>query len=154
MIPIFIFITLDNNVFKRLPFASVILKESRMLIVRQVALVAKNLNAAEKFFSHCLGLKVCYRDPELAALGLKNMLFPMGSQFLEVVSPMRLNTGAGRFLDRAGDGGYIVILQCNDHHMYKQRVENSGIRIAHEFSIKDFLICSYIQKTQVAHFLK
>ena len=125
--------------FKRLPFASVILKESRMLIVRQVALVAKNLNAAEKFFSHCLGLKVCYRDPELAALGLKNILFPMGSQFLEVVSPMRLNTGAGRFLDKAGDGGYMVILQCNDHHTYKQRVEKLRIRIAHEFSIKDFI---------------
>ena len=110
-----------------------------MLIVRQVALVAKNLNAAEKFFSHCLGLKVCYRDPELAVLGLKNILFPMGSQFLEVVSPMRANTGAGRFLDKAGDGGYMVILQCNDHHIYKQRVENSRIRIAHEFSIRDFI---------------
>ena len=139
MIPIFIFTTLDINMFKRLPFASVISKESRMLIVRQVALVAKNLDAAEKFFSFCLGLKVCYRDPELAALGLKNILFPMGSQFLEFVSPMRPNTGAGRFLDKAGDGGYMVIFQCNDHHIYKQRVENSRIRIAHEFSIRNFI---------------
>ncbi len=110
-----------------------------MLIVRQVALVAKHLNAAEEFFSRCLGRKVCFRDPELAALGLKNILFPMGSQFLEVVSPMRPNAGAGRFLDKAGDGGYMVVLQCNDHHIYKQRMENSRIRIAHEVSIRDFI---------------
>ena len=45
---------------------------------------------------------------------------------------MRLNTGAGRFLDKAGDGGYMVILQCNDHHTYKRTYPLRNNRIDHK----------------------
>ena len=113
-------------------------KGSLMLIIRQVALVTADIIAAENFFSHCLGIKVCYRDPELKTFGLENIIFPIGSQFLEIVSPVELNTTAGRFLDKNGDGGYMVILQCDDHKKYKRRVEELGVRIAHEFQIENF----------------
>ena len=110
-----------------------------MLIIRQVALAVGDIKAAEEFLVKCLGLKVCFRDPELRAFGLVNILFPIGSQFLEVVSPIQTGTTAGRFLEKNGDGGYMVIVQCDDHASYKRRVEQLGIRIAHEFVLDNFL---------------
>ncbi|MEC9248037.1 MAG: hypothetical protein VX986_03365 [Pseudomonadota bacterium] len=110
-----------------------------MLIIRQVALAVGDIKAAEKFLVKCLGLRVCYRDPELGAFGLVNIILPIGNQFLEVVSPIERGSTASRFLEKNGDGGYMVITQCDDHAVYKRRVEKLGIRIAHEFEIDNFL---------------
>ena len=109
-----------------------------MLILRQLALVTSDIKAAEEFFRHSLGLKVCYTDPGLKSFGLVNIILPIGDQFLEVVSPIKEGTTAGRFLEKNGDGGYIVITQCDDHLVYKRRVEELGVRIAHEFNVDGF----------------
>ena len=84
-----------------------------MLILRQVALVVKDLSAAERLLVDLFGITVCYRDPQLSQFGLENILAPMGNQFLEVVSPVTANTTAGRFLEKHGDGGYMLIIQCD-----------------------------------------
>ncbi len=59
-----------------------------MLRLRQVAVVAADLAAAEKDVVDTLGLERCFRDPGVGAFGLRNALFPMGDQFLEIVSPI------------------------------------------------------------------
>ena len=47
--------------------------------------------------------------------GLVNALMPIGNSFLEVVAPTREGTAAGRCLERRdGEGGYMVILECDD----------------------------------------
>src|SRR5215470_7170071 len=74
-------------------------------------------------------LEVGYRDPGVKAFGLEPAIFPVGNQFIEVVSPIRENTAGGRYLDRrGGDGGYMVILQSDDHAPRKRRVAELGIR--------------------------
>jgi ketosteroid isomerase-like protein len=83
--------------------------------LRQVALVAADLDAAEREVIDGLGLSMCFRDPGVAEFGLRNALFPVGDGLLEIVSPTRPDTTAGRFLDRrGGDGGYMVILQTDE----------------------------------------
>ncbi len=83
--------------------------------LRQVALVATNLAPVEAAIIEELGVELCYRDPDVAVFGLTNALFPIGDKLLEVVSPMRDGTTAGRQLSkRNGDGGYMVILQVDD----------------------------------------
>ena len=65
-------------------------------------------------------------------------MFPVGNQFLEVVAPVKDATAAGRYLERrGGDGGYMVILQCDDHGPRKRRVEELGIRrvIEHDTTV-------------------
>jgi hypothetical protein len=75
----------------------------------------------------------------VAAYGLENVLMPFGQQFLEVVAPTRAGTAAERYLDRrGGDGGYMVIAQCDDHAARRRHVEELGIRIAHEFKATGF----------------
>ena len=49
--------------------------------------------------------EVAFNDPGVAHFGLENAVIPIGTDFLEVVSPVEENTTAGRYLNkRCGDG--------------------------------------------------
>jgi len=99
--------------------------------LRQVAWVAADLEAAVAAIAGPLGLEVCYRDPEVHKWGLVNAVLPVGGEFLEIVSPSRAGTSAGRYLDRrGGDGGYMVILHTADALAERQRIAGLGVRIA------------------------
>lgn len=101
--------------------------------LRQIVMVAEDLAAAEQRIEHELGLELCYRDPGVAEFGLRNALFPIGDQFLEVVSPTRPGTTAGRQIDkRGGDSGYMVILEVDDLDPLRRRFDEHGARIVYE----------------------
>ncbi len=109
------------------------------LRLRQIALVAEELAPVEEALQDVLGVKVCFRDPGVGHFGLENALFPIGNQLLEVVAPIRENTAGGRYLERrGGDGGYMVITQCDDHAPRRARVEALGIRIVNQFEHEEF----------------
>lgn len=104
------------------------------LRLRQVALVAADLDPVLDALADRLGLAVAHRDPAVASFGLVNAVLPVGSQFLEVVSPTRADTAAGRQLERmGGDGGYMVICQTDDQSGYRERAAALGVRTAFEF---------------------
>jgi hypothetical protein len=106
------------------------------LRLRQVALVAAELAPAVEDLRAVLGLEVCFNDPGVKVFGLENALLPVGNQFLEVVAPIEEGTAGGRFLERrGGDGGYMVITQCDDHAPRRRRVEELGVRLAHSFEV-------------------
>lgn len=99
------------------------------LRLRHIALVAAELSPVEQELVDVLGVSVCYRDPGVAHFGLENALFPIGNQLLEVVAPTEEDTAGGRYLERrGGDGGYMVITQCDDHAPRRARIEELGIR--------------------------
>jgi hypothetical protein len=105
------------------------------LRLRQVALVAADLDPVLEALDAELGLAVAHRDPAVATFGLVNAVLPVGSQFLEVVSPTRDGTAAGRQLERmGGDGGYMVICQTDDQTPFRHRADELGIRTAFEFT--------------------
>jgi hypothetical protein len=106
------------------------------LRLRQIALVAHELEPAVEDLREVLGIEVGYRDPGVGRFGLENALLPIGNQLLEVVAPIEEGTAGGRYLERrGGDGGYMVITQCDDHEPRRKRVEELGIRIAHQFEV-------------------
>ena len=106
-----------------------------MLRLKQICLVAADLDSIEEDLKAVLGLEVTSSDPGLAQFGLRNIMMPIGNSFLEVVSPVQEKTTAGRFLERrGGDGGYMVILQCGDMAAMREKVERLGIRIVFEDS--------------------
>jgi len=106
--------------------------------LRQIALVAKDLQKAVDDLCAVLGLEVCYHDPGVEVFGLHNALMPIGTSFLEVVSPLREGTTAGRLLERRhGDGGYMVIAQTDDLAREHKRVEELGVRIVWETQLPD-----------------
>jgi hypothetical protein len=103
------------------------------LRLKQLALVARNLPPIVDDIRDVFGLEVGFRDPAVKVFGLENAIFPVTNQFIEVVSPIQDATAGGRYLARRnGDGGYMVILQCDDHAPRKKRVAELGIRKALE----------------------
>jgi hypothetical protein len=97
--------------------------------LRQVALVAHDLEAVVQELHDAFSIEVAYRDPAVATSGLHNAVLPVGNQFIEVVSPTEAGTAAGRQLERLGhDGGYMVIWHTDDHPVVRQRVHDLGVR--------------------------
>ena len=98
--------------------------------LRQIALVGHDLAAARAEITAVLGLDYDYDDPGVGKYGLRNAVFPVGTTFLEVVSPKAPGTAAARLLEkRGGAGGYMVILQVDDLAEARARVRDAGARI-------------------------
>jgi hypothetical protein len=101
------------------------------LRLRQVCLVSADLAGETARVKKLLGLEECHRDPNVGKYGLENVLFPIGSSFIEIVAPTRPGTAAGRFLERHGGRyGYMVILDCDDPERRQAHVQSLGIRVA------------------------
>lgn len=110
-----------------------------MLRLRQIALVAQDRDAAAQQFLDVLGLAVGYHDPHIGRIGLHNTLMPVGTQLLEIVSPIVEGTTAARYLERRhGDGGYMVITQTDDHPARRTRVDELGVRMVGNFDDDGF----------------
>ena len=97
--------------------------------LRQICLVARELDPAACALCDVFAIEVAYRDPEVGIWGLHNIVAPVGGDFLEIVSPKEEGTSAGRYLDRrGGDGGYMTILNCDDALAARARVAARGVR--------------------------
>ena len=106
--------------------------------LRQVALVARNLEAVVDDLTAILGIEVGFHDPGVGTFGLRNAVMPVGDTFLEVVSPDAPGSAAERFLDRrGGDGGYMVIVQTDDLDADRRRLDGLGVRIVWEIAFPD-----------------
>lgn len=106
--------------------------------IRQIALVARELEPVVLDLCAVFDLEVCFRDPGVGAFGLHNALMPLGDTFLEVVSPERAGTTAGRFLERrGGDSGYMVILQTEDLAGDRARFGALGVRVVWQVELPD-----------------
>jgi glyoxalase-like protein len=109
------------------------------LRLRQLCLVARQLEPAIADLGSILGLDICYRDGNVGKYGLVNALLPVGKCFLEVVAPTVEGTAAGRYLERRqGDGGYMVIIDCDDIERRRRQVERLGVRIANPLSYESY----------------
>ncbi|MEM9564325.1 MAG: VOC family protein [Actinomycetota bacterium] len=106
--------------------------------LRQIAVVTEDLRQSALDIGAVLGVEACHIDPGVATFGLKNTLWPIGTQFLEVVTPFQDGTAGGRYLDRrGGDGGYMCICQVDDVERRRQRAAELGIRTAFELSDRE-----------------
>jgi hypothetical protein len=94
--------------------------------LRQVALAASDLGAAVEALTDVLGIEVAFSDPGVAVFGLENAVMPIGETFLEVVSPVRADATAQRWIARrGGDAGYMAIFQCGDLGALAREVERA-----------------------------
>jgi hypothetical protein len=106
--------------------------------LRQVALVAADLDAACARIEDELGLHHPFRDPGVAEFGLTNAVYELGDTFLEVVSPAVEGTTAGRYLERrGGDAGYMALFQVADTERTRRRAAAMGLRIVWQLDLAD-----------------
>jgi hypothetical protein len=99
--------------------------------LRQICLVAPGIEPVVGDIADIMGLKVCYRDGNVAKYGLENALLPVDTILLEVVAPFQPGTAAGRFLDKTGGrGGYMAIFCCDDPDARGAHANKIGVRTA------------------------
>jgi len=99
--------------------------------LRQICLVAPQLEPVVGDIAGIMGLDVCYRDGNVAKYGLENALLPVDTILLEVVAPLQDGTAAGRFLQKTGGrGGYMAIFCCDDPDARGQHAKAIGVRVA------------------------
>src|SRR5438046_763453 len=99
--------------------------------LRQICLVAPQLEPVISDIAAIMGLNECYRDGNVAKYGLVNALLPVDTILLEVVAPFQPGTAAGRFIDKnGGRGGYMAIFCCDDPDAYGKRANAMGVRTA------------------------
>ena len=99
--------------------------------LRQICLVAPRLEPVIADVAGIMGLAVCYRDGNVEKYGLVNALLPVDTILLEVVSPFREGTAAGRFIEKTGGrGGYMAIFCCDDPDARAKAANAIGVRTA------------------------
>jgi Glyoxalase-like domain len=113
--------------------------------LRQAVLVAVELEPVASALQAALGLGEPFRDPGVGEFGLANTVFALGDCFIEVVSPTRAGTAAGRYLERHGDdtpsgtrgGGYMVIFDMEDLEGARSRAHEAGVRVVWQIDLPD-----------------
>jgi Glyoxalase-like domain len=97
--------------------------------LRQAVLAAHDLESVAGTLRDRLELSEPFSDPGVEYFGLRNAVFALGSTFLEVVSPVREDTAAGRLLARrGGDCGYMLMFQVGDLAAARERAAGRGVR--------------------------
>jgi len=106
--------------------------------LRQAVLAAAELEPTAMALRSALNLDEPFRDPGVGAFGLGNTVFALGDCFIEVVSPTRADTAAGRYLTRhGGDGGYMVIFDLQDAEGARSRAHELGVRTVWQIALPD-----------------
>ena len=99
--------------------------------LRQICLVAPQLEPMISDISAIMGLDICYRDGNVAKYGLENALLPVDTILLEVVAPFQPGTAAGRFIEKTGGrGGYMAIFCCDDPDARARHAASMAVRVA------------------------
>ncbi len=106
--------------------------------LRQVALVAADLDAACRSLEDGVGVRAPFHDPGVGEFGLSNAVYELGDTFVEVVSPATEATTAGRYLDRkGGDAGYMALFQVDDTAATRAKAAELGLRVVWQIDLPD-----------------
>jgi hypothetical protein len=106
--------------------------------LRQAVIAADELGPVTDALRSTLDLGEPFRDPGVGEFGLENVVFALGDCFLEVISPTRLDTAAGRWLTRhGGDGGYMALFDIEDLDGARRRAEALGVRVVWRIDLPD-----------------
>jgi hypothetical protein len=101
--------------------------------IRQIVMVSGLRDPIVNDLCDLFNFEVAFNDPGVAHFGLENAVIPIGTDFLEVVSPVEENTTAGRYLNkRGGDGGYMIIIQVDKFEDSQKLVNEYNIKTVWE----------------------
>lgn len=75
----------------------------------------------------------------LEQLGVENLIFAIGSDFIEIMFPTRPDGSTVAFMDRrGGDTGYMLVLQTDDVDHYEALAVQEGVRISHKANFPNY----------------
>lgn len=96
----------------------------------ELSVVVRNLDAAVERFTRLFGLKV-HRQGESAEFGFKNAILPTGIGHIELLEPTDPTKAVGRFLEKRGEGVYLVGFEVADIPGAVAHLRQQGVRVDH-----------------------
>lgn len=97
--------------------------------VIELSVVVKDLEAAAKRFEDLFGLKVHSRS-ESEEFGFKNAILPLGKGHIELMEPTDPAKAVARYLEKHGEGVYLVGFNVEDVPGAVQTLRGKGVLVA------------------------
>jgi len=96
--------------------------------VVELSVVVRDLDEAIARFTKLYGLRVHHRG-ESKEFGFKNAILPTGIGHIELLQPTDPNKAVGKFLERHGEGVYLVGFECQDIPGSVAKLRGEGVRV-------------------------
>ncbi len=81
--------------------------------IHHISIVVRDMEEAFLFYRDALGLPL-HKITILEDQGVKAAVLPLGDCEIELVEPIRPDTGVARFLERRGEGFHHICLETDD----------------------------------------
>jgi len=98
--------------------------------VIELSVVVRDVEAAAKRFETLYGLKVHSRA-ESKEFGFKNAILPLGKGHIELMQPTDPAKAVGRYLEKHGEGVYLVGFDVEDVPGSVKKLRDMGADVAH-----------------------
>jgi methylmalonyl-CoA/ethylmalonyl-CoA epimerase len=98
--------------------------------VIELSVVVRDLEAAIERFTQLFGLKVDRRS-ESKEFGFKNAILPTGIGHIELLQPTDATKAIGRFLEKHGEGVYLVGFEVKDIPGAVSHLRGQGVQVDH-----------------------
>ena len=96
--------------------------------VIELSVVVRDLEAACAKFEKLFGLAV-HKRSESKDFGFKNAILPTGIGHIEFLEPTDKGKAVGKFLERKGEGVYLVGFECADVPGAVAKLRDDGVRV-------------------------
>jgi len=97
----------------------------------ELSVAVRNLDAAVERYTRLFGLKV-HRRGASEEFGFKNAILPTGIGHIELLQPTDPTKALARFLDKHGEGVYLVGFEVRDIPEAVTHLRAQGVRVDHE----------------------
>jgi methylmalonyl-CoA/ethylmalonyl-CoA epimerase len=97
--------------------------------IRQIGIMVNDLEDSLAVYRRVLGMEPCHQG-ELGEYGLRNAVLPAGAgTFVELLQPTGASSAGARFLQRRGEGLYLLILETDRYDSLLANLRACGARI-------------------------
>jgi len=96
--------------------------------VIELSVVVRDIEAAIERYTKLFGLTVHHRG-ESRQFGFKNAILPTGIGHIELMEPTDPTKPVGRFLEKNGEGVYLVGFECADVPGAVAKLRGDGVRV-------------------------
>jgi methylmalonyl-CoA/ethylmalonyl-CoA epimerase len=105
--------------------------EDLLLQIDHVGIAVHDLDAAVQEYRRSLGLEPTHREV-VQDQGVEEVLFPVGTSYIQLLGARGPNTPVGRFLSRRGEGVHHVGYRVDDIEAVLDRLRAAGVPLVDE----------------------
>lgn len=98
--------------------------------VVELSVAVRDLDEAVERYTRLFGLKV-HRRGESKEFGFRNAILPLGIGHIEFLEPTDTTKHVARFLDKHGEGVYLVGFEVKDIPKAVAHLRGQGVRVDH-----------------------